>query len=239
MTIHPINRGVRRAAWLATSLLTFTFGELASAQPTNVPYAGRLDRTGRREFSVFYRDFTAPSFTKDNVTLPGLGTKTGTFNIHDSATWGMQFGYNLSENLNVNMEFAYGEPNYSGSWGTSSFHGQGDLFNMEVNAEYNLLKKAFTPFVGAGIGWQYFDTNIPQGSPDVWCWWDYYWGYVCTASQSTHTSSEFTWNLSAGLRWDFTETLFAKASAKAVWANVGAAGTEVFPQYYLIFGWKW
>lgn len=240
MTIIPIKRGTRRAAWLGACLLAVVSSDMAWAQPTTgATYARTGARTERREFSMFYRQLSAPTMTKENVTLPGLGTKTGTFEIEDSWVVGLQFGYNLSDQLNLNMEFGYGEPDYKGSWGTSTLRGTGDLFTGDVNVEYNLLKKPFTPFVGAGIGFMYFDSNIPQGSPDVWCWWDYWWGYVCTATQSTRDTTEFTYNLTGGVRWDISETLFMKAAYRAMWASVGSGGTELLPQYILSFGWMW
>jgi opacity protein-like surface antigen len=224
---------------LVASLLALTLGDVALAQKYGAPPPRVSDRSERREFTLFYRQFTAPVISKPDVTLPALGTATGTFEIENTAMLGVQFGYNVREQLNLNLEFGFGKPDYKGTWGRQSFRGTGNLFTGDLNVEYNIFKKPFTPYVGAGLGLMYFDSNIPQGSPDVWCWWDYYWGYVCTTTQSSRDTTEFTYNLAGGVRWDINETLFMKFGYRAMWASVGPNGAEIFPQYILTFGWVW
>jgi opacity protein-like surface antigen len=223
-----------------TSLLALALSDVASAQKPGASPPRTSDRIERREFSLFLRQFTAPEFTKPDVTLPGLGTNTGKLQIENTTLLGVQFGYNLREQLSLNMEFAYGRPDFKGSWGNKTFSGNGDIFTGDLNVEYNVLKKPFTPFVGAGVGFMYFDSQIRKGTPETYCWWDYWWGYYyCTTTQDTRDTTEFTYNVAAGLRWDMNETLFMKASYRAMWADIGASGRTLFPQYIITFGWMW
>jgi opacity protein-like surface antigen len=229
------NRLLRFAVWLSAAFLAVAFGPLASAQAGANQAAYRSERP---EFTLFYRQFTAPTITKSNVKFDDqIGIHDGTFKIDDSDLFGFTWGYNYTSHLNLNLEMALGRPDFKGTWGTSTFKGTADMWTGDLNMEYNVLKGRFTPFVGVGIGFMYFDSNIPDGDPDVWCWWDYYWGYVCGASQSTHSATDFTWNATAGVRWEVTDRMLIKASYKAMWTKVGDSGTEIFPQYSLSAGW--
>jgi opacity protein-like surface antigen len=60
-----------------------------------------------------------------------------------------------------------------------------------------------TPFVEAGLGWTYFDSNVSDSAPIVGCWWDPWWGYICSEFYSTYSSSEFSYGAGVGLQWNF------------------------------------
>jgi opacity protein-like surface antigen len=113
------------------------------------------------------------------------------------------------------------------------------MFTGRINLDYNILKTRLTPFVTGGIGFAYFDSGIPTGEKEVFCWWDYWWGYVCEGAVSTYSASEFTYNAGLGLRWDVTDSVFMKFLYNTVWMEVGASGTAAFPQYQLVGGLKW
>jgi opacity protein-like surface antigen len=235
MKNSSINFTSRWALVLALAGFALAAGSLASAQTGGNQPAYRSERP---EFTLFYRQFTAPTITRSNVGFgDNAGVYDGTFTIDTSDLFGFTWGYNYGSHLNINLEMALGQPDYKATWGPSKLSGTADMWTGDLNAEYNILKKRFTPFVGVGIGFLYFDSNIPEGDPDIWCWWDYYWGYVCTASQSTHTSTQFTWNATAGLRWEVTDRMLVKASYKAMWTKVGQSGNQLFPQYSLSAGW--
>jgi len=51
----------------------------------------------------------------------------------------------------------------------------------------------------AGIGWTWIDTNIPDGPPVGGCWWDPWWGYVCTTTYPTKTKSAFSYQATLGV----------------------------------------
>ena len=82
----------------------------------------------------------------------------------------------------------------------------------QFNVTYNFSRKAFTPFVVAGIGWTKLDSNVPTGGVDVGCWWDPWWGYICFGDWQTFETSEFTYNLGLGLRWDINNAVFTRAA---------------------------
>src|SRR5712675_872493 len=53
----------------------------------------------------------------------------------------------------------------------------------------NFLDHPITPYVSAGIGWSFINTNIPTSTRQVGCWWDPWYGYVCAPYQSTYSNN--------------------------------------------------
>ena len=79
-----------------------------------------------------------------------------------------------------------------------------------------------------GIGWTFVDSNIPSGPPEGVCWWDPWYGYVCTAYQNTYTKNYFSYNLGLGARWDVYPGFFLRGSVGWQWMDLGKAGTTDF-----------
>ena len=151
---------------------------------------------------------------------------------------GVGFAYNLNEQVNLAVEFSWN----SASYDVSSVDGNGDPVNFSgvlytdkifFDVTYNILPKALTPFVTGGFGWTFIDTNIPTGVPI--CWWDPWWGYVCT--QSTYTDTSFSYNIGAGIRWDVTKSFFLKGSVNNTSIDIDrASGTPSFFNSRFDFG---
>jgi opacity protein-like surface antigen len=86
-----------------------------------------------------------------------------------------------------------------------------------VNVDYNIINRRLTPFVTAGIGYQYLETDLDTLPPVDYCWWDPWWGWVCTSAEPVASTTDFTWNAGAGLRWDITDNLFVKLLGGVNW----------------------
>lgn len=195
-------------------------------------------RTQTREFFVSFEWATAPVIAVENVFIPSLGTNDTILQIDDKDLYGLGFGWNIDERWNVWGDMTFGSPKYEARWGDELITGRGDMWKGRLMVDFNLLDRPFTPFVSGGVGFMYFDSGVPSGRTDVWCWWDYFWGiYVCSADTPTHSTWEFTWNGSAGLRWDVTDQFFAKAAVNWMWADVGASGNQTFTNYLINVGW--
>jgi opacity protein-like surface antigen len=248
MKMHKITSKCRLVALALVSLATLATSGTAFAQGKgSAEYYGiqsnsstgrqGYDRSMSSEFMLIVRNFTAPELTVKNIHIPGWGTNDAVMKIDDSLTYGIGFGYNISPRLNINGDMSYGEADYKANWGKYVINGEGELMTGNINLEFNLLDRAITPFIGGGIGFMYFDSNVPS-STDVYYWWDPWWGYTSAAVVETHSSTNWTWNATAGIRWDVTRGFFVKASYIAMWSKIGASGTELFPQYALNMGWK-
>jgi opacity protein-like surface antigen len=205
---------------------------------SNSTASGGYDRSLSSEFMLVVRAFTAPELKVNGIYIPGYGTNDAVLKFKDSLTYGLGFGYNISPHLNINGDWSYGVADYDSTWGKYKITGEADLMTGNLNLEFNLLDRAFTPFVGGGVGFLYVDTNVPS-SADIWYWWDPWWGYQSAAVVETHSSTNWTWNATVGLRWDITRGFFVKASYMAMWSHVGHSGTHLFPQYTANIGWKW
>ena len=96
------------------------------------------------------------------------------------------------------------------------------------------MESNFTPFVTAGLGWTYIDTNIPSGPPETWCW---YW-YGCSTFVPTETSTEFSYNAGLGLRLDVGKGVF-RFLVNSQWVDYGGSyGGDSVIQYRLDIGTK-
>ena len=103
--------------------------------------------------------------------------------------------------------------------------GELEAFTPRVNALYTFLEGNVHPYVSAGVGWSFIDTNIPQGPPQTGCWWDPWWGYICTTYQNTRDTDEFAYQAGVGVRWDVSSGLTLKVGYEKQWIDVGTASS--------------
>jgi opacity protein-like surface antigen len=68
----------------------------------------------------------------------------------------------------------------------------------------------------------------------VGCWWDPWWGYICTPYQSTKSVDEFVYQLGAGVRWDLSPGYTLRLAYEKHWFDAGnATSTPDFDQWKL------
>ena len=114
--------------------------------------------------------------------------------------------------------------------------GEYDSFTPFVKLNYNFVDRAFTPFISAGVGWSFIDTNIPTGDTFYGCWWDPWWGYVCGGFTETKTVDAFAFQLGVGARWMFNDFYGLRLEYQKQWLDLSrAAGTPSFDQAKLTF----
>jgi len=139
--------------------------------------------------------------------------------VNSTVGWGFSFGWNWTERLNLSYRFLSTSPKYSATIVQEDDPDVPGTLNYKMtktthqfNVTYNFMQRAFTPFVVAGIGWTKLDSNVPNSPPEIGCWWDPWWGYICFSDWDTYKTSEFTYNLGAGVRWDINTMVYTKAS---------------------------
>ncbi len=165
-----------------------------------------------------------------SMKIKGQG---GSFvDVKDDVGYGFEFGYNISDQLNASFEFT---SNYTGydavivteevTARTIPVRHKMDIYNSQFNFTYNFSKEAISPFIAGGLGWSYIDSNIATGPPIDVCWWDPWWGYICSAVQSTYSETEFSYNAKAGVRWDVNRQLFFVGSYGVNWFSFDHART--------------
>jgi opacity protein-like surface antigen len=83
------------------------------------------------------------------------------------------------------------------------------------------------------------DTNIATEPPQTGCWWDPWWGYVCTTFQDTKTIDGFTYEVGLGARYDFNESFSLSGSYRKTWHDWDHAdGAVDIDTAILSFGYK-
>lgn len=161
--------------------------------------------------------------------------------LDDDIGLAISFAYRFNERLEVEFGIDWTRLDYDVSVVSASvpgleFTGRGDLeaFTPHVGANFNLMQGPLTPYVNAGVGWSFIDTNIPNAPPQNVCWWDPWFGQVCGTFQSTRTIDEFTYHLGAGLRWDVSAAYTLRLGYEKRWLDLGeATSTPDFDQFRL------
>jgi opacity protein-like surface antigen len=188
------------------------------------------------EFTVQMRGVGAQSFD-----TPG-GTRVDT---NSDLGFGFGFGYNFNDHLGLDFEIGWNSPTYDATVVTDtpgvSAHqtGEFDTSTVQLNLVYNLLKGPVTPFVSAGIGSTYIDTNIASGPPGTSCWWDPWYGYVCYGYQPTYSDYRFSYSGAVGVRWDLSQQIFLRAAIGSVWIDMPKGGDQSFTNGRLEVGFSY
>jgi opacity protein-like surface antigen len=114
--------------------------------------------------------------------------------------------------------------------------GELEIFDPHLNATYNFGHNKFVPYVTAGLGWAWIDTNIPTSLPQTACWWDPWWGYYCGTFQNTKSVDEFSYNAGLGVRWDIAPGYSLRFGYQKNWIDLGeATSTPGLDQFKLSF----
>ena len=175
------------------------------------------------------------------------GENGSSADIQDTWGWGFGFGYNFDEHWAFNFDIGWRSANYDATVvvedkddpsnsGPKSFTGRLDTSSSLFSGTYNFLDKRFTPYVSGILGWTFLDTNIPTGPPQNWCWWDPWWGYICSSYIPTKSETDFTYGGALGLRFDVTRTFFLRASYNKMWIDFKHGSAEDFDVVRLDLG---
>jgi opacity protein-like surface antigen len=190
------------------------------------------------EFNVGTRYLNSESLAFDNTAKADV-----------EGSWGflMGFSYNFNNHLSLGGELSWSTLDYTGTITSAGAPGtpvnvRGTAYatSLGVNAVYHFLSGPVTPYLSGSVGAVYLDTGIPSGPPVTGCWWyPWYWGYVCGSVVPTKTSTDWTYGVGAGLRWDINEKFFLRAGVQQIWWTAGSAeGTPSFLGYRADFGFK-
>ena len=155
------------------------------------------------------------------------------------------FGYHYTDHLEFGMNFGWGQTDYDAKIAGDEIgeifgvNGEFEYFTFAGDVTYNFLTGPFSPFVVGAIGWSWIDTNIATGPPQTGCWWDPWWGYVCSSFQDTKSLDGFTYQLGVGARYDFSRNFAVHGSYRVTWLDLdNAEGTPDFDGFELSVGWK-
>ena len=166
------------------------------------------------------------------------GSKTA---MESDYGWGFTLGYNLNPHILLNFDFSSSTPSYEATLieedgSKYNFNHKMDLLESQFNVVYSVFASQFTPYVQAGAGWTYVDSNIAKGPPGSVCWWDPWWGYVCDSYQNTYNDERFSYNVAVGIRYELDNSLFFRASYKQAWIDFSHSDDASIGSYHLEIG---
>jgi len=152
--------------------------------------------------------------------------------IESDTGFGINFVYNLNSKFSVGADFEFLKPKYRAVLTPENpaddeiiINHEISQFNGRLKGTFNMIDGPFTPFLEAGLGWSYFDSNVADGPPQTGCWWHPWWGYICENFYSTFTETQFSYGLGGGLRYEFVGGMFAKVSYN-YWEMDGLGNSE-------------
>jgi outer membrane protein assembly factor BamD len=199
-------------------------------------FGGDVERKGQWEGRIAVSTSTSADVDFEGGTTADIDTSTG---------FALGFAYHYTDRLQFGSTFTFDKKDYRAFVVTEdpadSFEVDGSLDSMTLmfDVAYNFLTGPLTPFVAGGIGWTWVDTNVVNAPPDVGCWWDPWYGYICFSSANTKTINGLAYELGAGLRYDFSDTLAADGSYRMRWVDFdNATGTPSFDGFQLGLLWK-
>jgi opacity protein-like surface antigen len=223
-TVGPAAPGSASAAGLAMS--PETRGQVRNgATARNQRWEARVGLTSANSTDVDFEGGTTATIDG------GIGFTAG-------------FAYHYNDRIQVGSTFTYDQKDYSAVLvgdqpDNFAINGSLDSMTLMVDAAYSFLTGPLTPFVSAGLGWTWVDTNITNAPPDIGCWWNPWWGYICTSYQNTKTVDGLAYELGLGLRYDYSYNLFVDGSYKMKWVDFdNANGSPSFDGLQLNLGWK-
>jgi opacity protein-like surface antigen len=169
------------------------------------------DRAGTWEGGFTLGEISGETLTGQR---PGV-----TLDVSDDISWGGTASYNLTNRLAVGGDFWFSSPDYTATrvldnagQTTQSISSELDIWTIQLKGTFNFIDGPFTPFIEAGAGWTEIDSNIPNGPPTTGCWWDPWWGYICTSFYDTYSETRTSIIYGAGLRWEMGNDLILKGS---------------------------
>jgi opacity protein-like surface antigen len=98
--------------------------------------------------------------------------------LDDDLGLSFTFGYRFNPHVELQFALDWADVDYNanivlgGSGLGTRATGSMESFTPRMDLQLNLLDRPFTPFVMAGVGYAFIDTNVPNGLPQTGCWWD-------------------------------------------------------------------
>jgi len=210
---------------------------LAGIAATGIAGAQSADRAGNWESRL------AVSFDNSSDWDFEGGTDAA---VDSDVSWIFGFGYHYTDNLEFGGTFEFGQQDYQADIASGTLPGvvfsvDGELETMRlmIDGTYNFLPGKFSPFISAAVGWSWIDTNIATQPPQTGCWWDPWWGYICTTYQNTKSINGLTYRAGVGLRYDISDSFAIHGAYRMTWTDLeNADGTPDQDSFLLGVGWK-
>jgi opacity protein-like surface antigen len=197
---------------LAIAAIVMTTASMAAAETRETSRAMAWD------LSIETRYTQSHDYSGDNNT---------SLSLDDDLGWGFGFSYNMNERFSLGMLFSWRSVNYNATYEdatdpavvTGTYGGELDTGTFAAMGQWNILPKSFTPYVNGGIGWTLIDTNV-VADYQTGCWYDPWWGYVCSGYTSTYGTDCASFAAGVGVRFEPNEKLFIQVGYEMDWLDI-------------------
>ncbi len=147
-----------------------------------------------------------------------VGDQGATLDVDSQLGWGISGSYNFNNRFALGVEFGQVSPDYEATLvfddggGSETVSATMDITNLELSGAYYFLDSSFTPFVEAGIGYTRMDAQNTADQQNSGCWWDPWWGYICSSSFSAYSDTRTSYSGALGIRWDLGQEWSVRGS---------------------------
>jgi opacity protein-like surface antigen len=169
----------------------------------------------------------------------------GTGSASIQSTIGLKTGvaYYLTDHLTVGGDFSYSRGDFSASVvNNGTYVGVQDAHQgsstLLFDSTYAFLDGPFRPYISGGLGFTWVDTNIVSGPPVAGCWWDPWWGYVCSGYQPTRGTSSWVGQVGAGLQYNFSHEFGMSAGYRESFIELASSKHTGFGGVEAMFLWR-
>ena len=174
------------------------------------------------------------------------GEESSSLNVDNAWGFGFNIGYNFNSRLALSLDLDFLRPDYTAILTPEDPNDEPlridhrlSQFNGRFKGTFNLMEGPLVPYIEAGAGWTYVDSNVADGPPQTGCWWHPWWGYICSNFYQTFSSTETTYGGGLGIRYELRGGAFVKASYNYWKLNSGGNSDDFnLASARLEYGWN-
>jgi opacity protein-like surface antigen len=211
-------------AALVAVLLLPTVVCVTSAQAG--PWDEPTERAERWDFSIQTRYTGSSDFTGDNGE---------SLSLSDDLGWGIGFNYNFNARFNMGFFFNWRSVYYDATVvddstppNSTDYSNVLDTSTVAMSFYYYVMPKKLTPYLTGSLGWTLLDSNITSGI-STGCWWDPWYGYVCSNYPTSYGADAFSYSLGVGVRLEVSPSVYFNVGYDRNWLDVNVAnGFNIF-----------
>lgn len=165
--------------------------------------------------------------------------------MDDTGLGGFGMGYHINDFVSLHGDLMFGGATFNANvplrdGGTFSAKQDAFIQTGRFNIDYNIINRRITPFLTAGIGYQYTEVELQNVPPQGVWWWDPWYGWVYYYDHPHAWQTDFTWNAGGGVRWNVTDNIMVKALVGATWLEYGGSDgivTQIEGIFSIGFSW--
>lgn len=174
------------------------------------------------------------------------GENASSLDVKSAWGFGFAFDYHFNERFSLGADLDFLRPDYTAvlvedaiAPVQTTINHELSQFNGRIIGTFNMMDGPLVPYIDAGFGWTYVDSNVADGPPITGCWWHPWWGYICSNYYNTFSSTETTYGAGLGIRYEIRGGSFIKASYNYWKLNSGGASDDFnLASARLEYGWN-